>query len=112
MAALALAANGPVLLGASVIVAVGQGLVSPTLSGLLSRVTPPGEQGAIFGTLSSAQTLARMLSYSAANILFAALGPSAPFWEGTAIALAALALAWLVARRAGVMGREAAVEVG
>ncbi|MDT7568081.1 MAG: hypothetical protein QOG76_6705, partial [Pseudonocardiales bacterium] len=40
----------------------------------------PGEQGAIFGTLSSAQTLARMVSYSAANVLFAGLGASAPFW--------------------------------
>ena len=33
--------------------------LSPTISGLLSRVTPAGDQGAVFGTLSSAQTWSR-----------------------------------------------------
>ncbi len=92
-AALALAASWPVLLGATLIVGVGQGLASPTISGLLSRVTPATEQGAVFGTLSSAQTLARMINYVVANLLLARRDPSAPFWEATAIAVLALALA-------------------
>jgi len=65
---------------ATTVVAVGQGLVSPTVSGLLSRLTPPEEQGAIFGTLSSAQTVARMVSYYVANLLLARVAISAPYW--------------------------------
>ena len=67
-------------------VGVGQGLVSPTISGLLSRITPEGEQGAVFGTLSSAQTLARMANYLVANLLFGRGNTAAPFWEAAAIA--------------------------
>lgn len=54
---------------AVLLIAVGQGLVGPSLSGLLSRITPHDEQGAIFGTLSSAQTLARMGSYLIGNMI-------------------------------------------
>jgi DHA1 family tetracycline resistance protein-like MFS transporter len=95
-AGLAVVRHWPGLLGATLIVGVGQGLVSPTISGLLSRVTPASEQGAVFGTLSSSQTLARMLNYSVANLLFARLGPAAPYWEACAIAALALLLALVV----------------
>lgn len=95
-AALALTASWPALLSATLIVGIGQGLASPTVSGLLSRVTPASEQGAVFGTLSSAQTLARMLNYLVANVLLATGNPSAPFWEAAAIAGAALVVAVLL----------------
>jgi DHA1 family tetracycline resistance protein-like MFS transporter len=91
--ALALASSWPSLLAATLLVGLGQGLASPTVSGLLSRVTPPTEQGAVFGTLTSAQTLARMINYLAANLLLASRNPSAPFWEAAAIAAVALAVA-------------------
>ncbi|MGE3818769.1 MAG: MFS transporter [Isosphaeraceae bacterium] len=87
------------LLVATLVVAIGQGLVSPTLSGLISKVTPPSEQGAVFGTLSSAQTLARMLSYLVANTLLDQVGPSAPYWLGCAIAATALVVASIGCRR-------------
>ena len=80
-------------------VAVGQGLVNPTVSGLLSRVTPADEQGAIFGILSSSQTMARMISYTTANLLLAGVGPSAPFWQGSLVLAVGLALAVFVVRR-------------
>jgi DHA1 family tetracycline resistance protein-like MFS transporter len=97
---LAVATNVPMLLGATLVLGVGQGLVSPSLSGLLSRVTPAGEQGAIFGTYGSAQTLARVVSYAVANTLLARLGPAAPYWLGSAVAAAAMALASVACRRA------------
>jgi len=94
------AARGPGLLAlAVVLVGVGQGLASPTVSGLLSRLTPDDDQGAVFGTYTSAQTLARLVNYMAANLLLARFSAAAPFWEAAAIALAATALAYGVARR-------------
>ncbi len=98
LASLALASNAPMLLIATLIVGVGQGLASPTISGLLSRLTPPSEQGSVFGVLSMAQTLARMSNYLVANLLLARFGPASPFWEGAAIALLAGGLALAVAR--------------
>jgi len=95
---LALASNGPMLLLATLIVGVGQGLASPTVSGLLSRLTPADEQGSVFGVLSMAQTVARLANYLAANLLLARFGPAAPFWEGAAIALLGLAIALVVFR--------------
>ena len=111
MAFLAMSTSVPALLAATVVVAVGQGLASPTLSGLLSRVTPSGEQGAVFGAYSSAQTLARMVSYYVGNLLFARFSPSAPFWEASALAVVALGLAWVVARRVGVIKSLVVAEV-
>ena len=101
--ALALVERWPALLGATLLVGVGQGLVSPTVSGLLSRLTPVSEQGSVFGTLSSAQTLARMINYLAANVLLARVGSAAPFWEAAAIAALALVAALpLIGRHAAV----------
>lgn len=99
LAALALAAGVAHLVIAGVLVGVGHGLASPTVTGLLSRITPTAEQGAVFGVLSSAQTFARLLNYVAANLLLSRSGPAAPFWEAAAIALVALGLAWSVAQR-------------
>ncbi|CAN5681006.1 tetracycline resistance MFS efflux pump [soil metagenome] len=86
------------LAGALIAVGIGQGLASPTVSGLISRVTPMGEQGAVFGALYSAQTLARMFNYVVANHLLGTLGEAAPYWEGAAFGLLALALAAWVLR--------------
>jgi DHA1 family tetracycline resistance protein-like MFS transporter len=95
LAGLALVRTTPGLVGAMFVVAVGQALAGPSLSGLLSRQAPASEQGAIFGTLSSAQTLARMINYVAANRLLGRLGAAAPFWEGAGVAaLALLIAAW------------------
>jgi DHA1 family tetracycline resistance protein-like MFS transporter len=97
LAALALATNLPALLGAILVVGIGQGLASPSTQGLLSRVAPKGEQGAVFGTLTSAQTLARMINYVVANYLLGRGAPSSPYWEGAAIAVVAWALAaWVI----------------
>ena len=81
------------VLAALTLVGVGQGLAVPPISGLLSRITPPTEQGAIFGTFSSAQTVARLSNYLVANYLFGRGTTAAPFWEAAAIVLCALGLA-------------------
>jgi MFS transporter, DHA1 family, tetracycline resistance protein len=94
---LALSANAFQLAGAMLLVALGQGMLGPSVSGLLSRMTPMSEQGAVFGTLSSAQTVARMISYSFANVLLGKVATSAPYWFGSLVYLTALvAAAWFL----------------
>ena len=88
-AGLAIAHDALELAGAILLVGVGQGLVGPSISGLLSRLTPATEQGAVFGTLSSAQTLARMASYSIANLLLGRVSTGAPYWFGFSVYVAA-----------------------
>ena len=96
-----MAAHIPELAASMVLLGVGQGLLSPSVSGLLSRVTPDSEQGAVFGTLSSAQTLARMISYSASNVLLGRVSTAAPYWRAFGIDVVALAVAGRIAANAG-----------
>jgi MFS transporter, DHA1 family, tetracycline resistance protein len=98
-AGLAVAARVPVLALAMVLLGVGQGLVGPSVSGLLSRITPMNEQGAVFGTLSSAQTLARMISYSTSNVLLGRVSAVAPYWGAFGVDLFALAVTGSIAYR-------------
>jgi MFS transporter, DHA1 family, tetracycline resistance protein len=92
-AGMALVSNAPELAGSMMLLGVGQGLLSPSVSGLLSRCTPIDAQGTVFGTLTSAQTFARMISYSASNILLGRFSPSAPYWGAFVVELIALAAA-------------------
>ena len=93
LAVMATVRNAPTLLTAALIIGVGYGMSSPSISGLLSRFTPATEQGAVFGVLTSAQTLARLINYVAANRLLDRVGLSAPFWEAAAVAVVAFLLA-------------------
>jgi MFS transporter, DHA1 family, tetracycline resistance protein len=96
-AGLAMAANVPGLAGSMILLGLGQGLLSPSVSGLLSRITPESEQGAVFGTLSSAQTLARMISYETANVLLGRVSLGAPYWCAVGVDLLAVAVAGCLA---------------
>ena len=71
----------------------------PVLSSLIltaSYLPTSDDSDALACTLSSAQTLARMLNYSAANLMLEKAGPAAPYWEASAIAGVALLLALAV----------------
>ena len=92
-AGMSLVANAPELAASMILLSVGQGLLGPSLSGLLSRITPMSEQGAVFGTLTSAQTLARMISYSISNILLGKVSTGAPYWGACGIDVLALVAA-------------------
>jgi DHA1 family tetracycline resistance protein-like MFS transporter len=92
-AGLALVLNSAELSASMVLLGVGQGLITPSISGLLSRITPANEQGAVFGTLTSSNTLARMISYSTSNVLLGEVLIVAPYWVAFGVDLLALALA-------------------
>jgi len=92
-AGLAQVGGVPGLIASLMLLGIGQGLAGPSISGLLSRNTPASEQGAVFGTLSSAQTLARLISYAAANLLLGKVSIIAPYVGALGIDVIALALA-------------------
>ncbi len=81
------------LLLAAPLVALGSGLANPAITGLLSRSASAAAQGAVFGTLSSAQTLARMLNYFVANQLLGLVSPGAPYYLGAVCAALAFVAA-------------------
>lgn len=87
------------LAGAIVFMAVGSGLLGPSITGLLSRITPAGEQGVVFGALTSIQTLARIISYLLANVLLARVSPAAPYVFSACVYSLALVAALAAAPR-------------
>lgn len=108
---MAMAHGVPSLALSMVLLGTGQGLLSPSVSGLLSRLTPDHEQGAVFGAYSSAQTLARMVSYSVSNVLLGRISTAAPYWGAFGVELLALVAAAPVAAGAatgaGALGDDA-----
>jgi DHA1 family tetracycline resistance protein-like MFS transporter len=100
-AGISLCSNVPELACSMLLLGVGQGVLSPSIAGLLSRRTPLSEQGAVFGTYTSAQTLARMISYSSANILLGKVSTAAPYLGSVGIEI----VAFILAGRAAVRSR-------
>ena len=81
----------PLFLVAMAAVSVGSGLSSPSLSGLVSIVTSPEEQGSILGFYQSLGSLARAVGPFLGGLTFDHVGPGAPLWLAGA-ALGALVL--------------------
>jgi predicted MFS family arabinose efflux permease len=94
------AAGLPGLLGALALVVGGQGLASPALSSLLSKVAQPAGRGQILGVSQSLSSGARVIGPAGGGLVFDALGPRAPYVTVATCALVALWLAVPLARRA------------
>jgi len=92
-------AGVPGLAVAIVLFAVGSGLLSPSITGLLSRITPAGEQGAVFGALLAIQTVARIISYLLGNVLQDRVSASAPYWFAAGVYALLVLVAALAASR-------------
>lgn len=78
------------LFPALILAGLGQGMATPSLSGLISRSCSPSIQGSVFGTLNAAQTGSRMINYSVANMLRGQYGESAPFLSGAVMLMIGL----------------------
>jgi DHA1 family tetracycline resistance protein-like MFS transporter len=72
--------------------AVGMGLVQPSLNSLISRRSGREEQGEVLGVSQSVGSLARVLGPLAAGFLFTEFGRDAPYLWGAAL----IAAAWLL----------------
>jgi MFS transporter, DHA1 family, tetracycline resistance protein len=96
-----LASGGVGLAAALALVAVGQGLVTPSLSALLTGSSGPDSLGRLLGVSQSLSALARVVGPIAAGVAFAALGPGSPYVAAAAVA--ALALLILLVLRPGAV---------
>jgi multidrug resistance protein len=80
------------------VVAIGMGLSNPSVASLISKRTPPDEQGHTLGLSQSLGALARALSPGLAGWLYGqfprAGGSIAPLVWGGAVVLLGLALGW------------------
>jgi len=71
-------------LGALAVAVLGFSMLTPSLSSLLSRATPPARQGETLGVYQSGLALARIVGPFAGNVLFR-YSPAMPFWCGAAV---------------------------
>ena len=83
----------PALLTSLFFVAVGTGLVTPTVTGFVSRVTDPRDQGRALGLLQSTASTARILGPVTFGLVSGLGGVRAPFMIASLMALIALVLA-------------------
>ncbi|MFO1486861.1 MAG: MFS transporter [Verrucomicrobiota bacterium] len=81
------------LLGVLALLAMGSGLTRPPLFGLLSLLTPAGEQGATIGVAQSAGSLARIAGPIFAGMVFQT-HPSLPYFVCAAISVLTGLIAW------------------
>jgi len=83
---------------AMALLALGGGVVSPSLQSLVSREASAEERGAVLGVQQSASSLGRVFGPLAAGPVFDALGHNAPFGLGAILMLAAAAIAFSATR--------------
>ena len=102
-----LSANLPILLFASACLAVGMGLLNPSITSLISRQAAMEERGGIMGVAQSGASLARVVGPAVAGPLYELLGRNAPYYVGALVMLGVLGLALRLPREhAPVPGAE------
>jgi multidrug resistance protein len=89
LAALALAPTMALLLGAVAILALGQGMASPSVSSLISHQGGPREQGRLLGIFQSLSALGRVAGPVLGGVALAHVGLAAPFLTASGIAAVA-----------------------
>ena len=80
------------LIPAVLLLTVGQGLVSPTLSSVLAGKVGEHERGGMLGVQQAAGGLARIVGPIAAGFAFGRIGVPAPYAAGAALMLGALVI--------------------
>ncbi len=78
---------------------LGLGAYNPSASALASRQSQQHDRGAVMGAYVASASLARVLGPFSSGLLYAALGPAAPFLIGACVTLPA---AYLVRRAAAL----------
>lgn len=79
------------LVPALLLLCVGQGVVSPTLSSIVAGRAPRGRTGGALGLQQAAGGLARVVGPALGGALFDHVSPAAPYYVGAALVTGALA---------------------
>jgi DHA1 family tetracycline resistance protein-like MFS transporter len=95
---LAVAGSLWVVLVVTGLLAIGMGLLNPSVSSLVSRAAGAGEHGGILGVSQSASSLARILGPAIAGIAFTLGGRDAPYYLGALVMVTVVAMAWRLPR--------------
>ena len=93
LAGVTISANLAILLIASACLALGMGLLNPSISSLISRQAGTDERGGIMGVAQSGASLARVVGPAIAGPLFELLGRNAPYYTGALMMLGVLGFA-------------------
>lgn len=88
-----------VFISALFFLAIGNGLVNPSLSSLVSKGAPASRRGSVMGIFQSAGSLSRVIGPPMAGLLFDQIGPAVPLLVSAAIMGLAL-IGALAGRRA------------
>lgn len=89
----------PPLLGVLVFLALGAGLVGPSLSSLVSRLSSSEEQGGVLGVYQSLSSLARILGPFFGVFAFEKFGADTPYFTAAGVSCLALGIAALLLSR-------------
>ncbi len=81
------------LLAVDALLALGMGLLNPSISSLISQQADIDERGGVLGVSQSASSLSRIVGPAAAGPLFEGWGRGAPYYVGAAVMALVLALA-------------------
>jgi MFS transporter, DHA1 family, tetracycline resistance protein len=87
------------LFGILALFAFGQGVSTPTLSSLSSKLVPAAEIGAVMGVYQSISSLARIAGPFWGQVVFGGLGAGWPYYSGAVVMIAAAALGARVVAR-------------
>jgi DHA1 family tetracycline resistance protein-like MFS transporter len=98
LGAVTMAASVPMLLFASACLAVGMGLLNPSINSLISRQAGVEERGGIMGVAQSGASLARVVGPAIAGPLFELIGRNAPYYAGALVMLGVLGFAFRLPR--------------
>jgi DHA1 family tetracycline resistance protein-like MFS transporter len=101
LALLAIPAGWTLGVGACALLALGQGLASPSIQSLVSREAAATEQGGVLGVNQSMGAAARLFGPAVAGLAFEWYGPGAPYLVGALIMLVSVWLALGIRRERG-----------
>ena len=87
------------MVGVFCIIAVGQGIATPSLQALVSRGTSADEQGFVLGTNQSLSALARAVGPATGGVLYQWLAPEAPFLVSAGMLTVGVLLSFAAVRR-------------
>jgi DHA1 family tetracycline resistance protein-like MFS transporter len=84
----------------------GSGMNQTATSALASQITPPDEQGGLFGVITSMSTVGRIVGPLVGTFAFAKFGYQAPYWGAAAFLALGLVLAFTIVRPPAQMPEE------